>query len=168
MPTVNSGDPGRTAEAPLRLVAIASGGALGTLARYGMDRALLPSPLGFPWPTFTVNVAGSLLLGLIVTLVVERWPPTRFIRPFGAIGFCGGFTTFSTLVVEAAQRSQHGRLGMAAAYVVASLVAGVVAAGLGMALARGHFLPVPGDHSLPDPDDIGTLDEGPGRGRTRS
>jgi CrcB protein len=167
MPTASSGDPGRTPEAPLRIAAIATGGALGTLARYGMDRALVPSPLGFPWPTFTVNVAGSLLLGLIVTLVVERWPPTRFVRPFGAIGFCGGFTTFSTLVVEASQRAQHGRVAMAAAYVVASLVAGVVAAGLGMTLARGRLLPVPGDHTLPDPDDIGTLAEEPGRGRTR-
>ena len=167
MPTADIGDPGRMPEAPLRLVAIATGGALGTLARYGMDRSLVPSPLGFPWPTFTVNVAGSLLLGLVVTLVVERWPPTRFVRPFGAIGFCGGFTTFSTLVVEASQRAQHGRVGPAAVYVVVSLVAGVVAAGLGMALGRGRFLPVPGDHSLPDPDDIGSLAEEPDRGRGR-
>ena len=152
----------------LRVVAIALGGALGTLARYGTDRALVPRPSGVPWATFTVNVAGSLLLGLIVTLVVERWPPTRFIRPFAAIGFCGGFTTFSTLAVETAQRAQHGRVGLAAGYVAASLVAGVVAAFVGMALARGRLFPLPGQRRfVPDPDDLGGLDPHaaePGRG----
>ncbi len=93
------------------MAAIAAGGALGTLARYGTDRALVVPSAGFPWATFAVNVAGSFLLGLIVTLVVERWPPTRFVRPFAAIGFCGGFTTFSTLAVETAQRAQHGQVG---------------------------------------------------------
>jgi CrcB protein len=142
------------------LAAIAAGGALGTLARYGTDRALVPSSSGFPWATFTVNVSGSLLLGLIVTLVVERWPPTRFVRPFAAIGFCGGFTTFSTLAVEASQRAQHGRVGLAAGYVVASLIAGVLAAAGGMALARGRLLPVPRDRPVPDPDDLGPLSPG--------
>jgi CrcB protein len=154
---VGSGPGRRIPEPPLRLVAIAVGGSLGTLARYATDRALVPAPLGFPWPTFTVNVAGSFVLGLIVTLSVERWPPTRFVRPFAAIGFCGGFTTFSTLAVEAAQRIQHGRAGLAAAYVAASLVAGVLAATAGMALARGRLLPVPRDRPVPDPDDLGSL-----------
>ncbi len=133
----------RSSQPALRIGAIAAGGALGTLARYGTDRALVADPAGFPWATFTVNVVGSLLVGLIVTLVVERWPPTRYVRPFAAIGFCGGFTTFSTLAVEVAQRSQHGRIGLAAGYLVASLVAGVAAAVLGMALARGRVLPIP-------------------------
>ncbi len=147
----------RVPEPSLRLVAIAVGGSLGTLARYGTDRLLVPSAAGFPWATFTVNVAGSLVLGLIVTLVVERWSPTRFVRPFAAIGFCGGFTTFSTLAVEAAQRTQHGRAGLAVVYVAASLVAGLAAATLGMALARGRLLPVPRDRPIPDPDDLGPL-----------
>ena len=150
----------RSSEPAVRVVAIAAGGALGTLARYGTDRLLVVAPTGFPWATFTVNVAGSLVLGLIVTLVVERWPPTRFVRPFAAIGFCGGFTTFSTLAVEATQRIQHGRVGLAAVYVLASLVAGVAAAALGMALARGRILPIPRDRPIPDPDDLGTMAPG--------
>ena len=77
-------------------------------------------------------MVGSFLLGVAVTLVVERWPPTRFVRPFVAIGFCGGFTTFSTMVVEAAQRGQHGRVGLAAVYLAVSLVAGVLAAAVGI------------------------------------
>ena len=63
---------------------------------------------GFPWATLTVNVVGSFLLGVVVTLVVERWPGDRFLRPLVAVGFCGGFTTFSTLAVEIDQRIQHG------------------------------------------------------------
>jgi len=147
----------RIPEPPLRIAAIAAGGSLGTLARYGTDRLLVPAATGFPWATFTVNVLGSLVLGVTMTLVVERWPPTRFVRPFAAIGFCGGFTTFSTLAVEAAQRTQHGRPGLAAVYVATSLAAGLAAAALGMALARGRLLPLPGDRSLPDPDDLGPL-----------
>jgi CrcB protein len=154
-------------ESVLRIVAIAVGGALGTLARYGVERALVAAPNGFPWATFTVNVTGSFLLGLIVTLVVERWPPTRFVRPFAAIGFCGGFTTFSTLAVESVQRIQHGRVGLAAVYVAASLVAGMVAAFLGMAVARGRLLPLPRQRRIvPDPDDLGELDRGSGTSGT--
>lgn len=163
MPTGGTDHGPRSSEPALRVAAIAAGGALGTLARYGTDRALVPAPTGFPWATFSVNVTGSLLLGVIVTLVVERWPPTRFVRPFAAIGFCGGFTTFSTLAVEIAQRAQHGRLGLAAGYLAASLVAGVTAAGLGMAVARGRLLPVPGQRRLiPDPDDLGPMVAEPG------
>ncbi len=151
-------------EPPLRLLAIAGGGAIGTLARYGVVRNLAATSLGFPWPTFVVNVAGSFILGVIVTLVVERWPPTRFVRPFAAIGFCGGFTTFSTMVVEAVQQGQHGRVGPSALYLLASLAAGLVAAGLGITVVRGRILAIGGDRSIPDPDDLGVLfaaDTGP-------
>jgi CrcB protein len=142
----------------LRTLAIAAGGSLGTLARYGVERTLVVSGRSFPWPTFTVNVAGSFLLGVMVTLVVERWPPTRFVRPFAAIGFCGGFTTFSTMVVEAAVRGQHGQVGLATGYLVASMVAGVVAVVLGMAAARGGF--VRWGQPIPDPDDVGMFPTG--------
>lgn len=141
----------------VRVAAIAGGGALGTLARYGVSRALVPPALGFPWDTFLVNVAGSFVLGVIVVLVVERWPPTRYVRPFMAIGFCGGFTTFSTMVVQAAQLGQHHRMGPAAIYLSASLAAGLVAAAAGMGAARGRLLPGAGERAIPDPDDVGPL-----------
>ncbi|HEY4946616.1 MAG TPA: CrcB family protein [Acidimicrobiales bacterium] len=157
MPEFDAGGSHRCPEPPLRILAIAGGGALGTLARYGVARTLPTVALGFPWPTFSVNVAGSFLVGVVVTLVVERWPPTRFVRPFAAIGFCGGFTTYSTMAVEAVQRGQHGRVGPAAAYLVVSLVAGLVAAGLGITLVRGRILAIGGDRSIPDPDDLGVL-----------
>ncbi len=119
-----------------RVVAIGVGGALGTLARYGTERVLATASHGFPWGTFAVNVTGSLVLGAVLTLVLERWPPTRYVRPFAAIGFCGGFTTFSTFVVEVDRRAWAGHVGVAAGYVVASLAAGLVAVTAGVALAR--------------------------------
>jgi hypothetical protein len=104
-----------------------------------------------------VNVAGSLLLGLIVTLVVERWSPTRFVRPFAAIGFCGGFTTYSTLMVELSQLGQHGRIALAGLYLVVSLVSGLLAAFAGMALARSGTVAARSPGPAPDPDDVGGL-----------
>jgi CrcB protein len=158
LPVATSAAPvGRPA---LRVAAIAAGGALGTLARYGVSRALITPTLGFPWSTLAVNVAGSLLLGLIVTLVVERWSPTRFVRPFAAIGFCGGFTTFSTLMVELAQRGQHGRIALAGLYLVVSLGSGVLAAFAGMALARVGAGAAGPPGAIPDPDDLGGLTPG--------
>jgi CrcB protein len=145
----------------LRIAAIAVGGSLGTLARYGVERSLAVPTRQFPWATFLVNVAGSFLLGVVITLVVERWPPTRYVRPFAAIGFCGGFTTFSTLAVEVAQRGQHGHLGLAAGYLAASLGFGISAALLGTVVARGRLLPPPGT-PIPDPDDTGALRSRPG------
>jgi CrcB protein len=161
LPQARTGDTPLHAERLGRVSAIAAGGALGTLARYGVDRALAGPPLGFPWSTLLVNLAGSFLLGVAVTVVVERWSPTRFARPFVAIGFCGGFTTFSTMVVEAAQRGQHGRVGLAAVYLAVSLVAGVAAAAAGIGVARGRLLPAEREVSFPDPDDVGMLGDRP-------
>jgi CrcB protein len=148
---------GRRPDAITRLVAVAAGGALGTLARYGANWALPGSTVAFPWATFLVNVVGSFLLGAILTVVVERWSPTRYVRPFAAIGFCGGFTTFSTFAVEIVQRGQHGRIALAAVYLAASLFAGLAAALAGIAVARGRVLAPEISPGIPDPDDLGVL-----------
>ena len=184
MPKARTAADGRRSERALRLCAVAVGGALGTLARYAVSRALAVDGLGFPWPTFAVNVVGSFLLGLLITVLVERWPPTRFLRAFVAVGFCGGFTTFSTMVVEAAQRGQHGRAGLAAVYLAVSLIAGLLAAAAGIGAGTGPP-PPPGREAIdprsrrlrlacrgprggpPRPDDQAAADrpgtDGPGR-----
>ena len=136
---------------PGPLSAIAVGGALGTLARYVVERAVVADPAGIPWGTLTVNIVGSFVLGIVVTLVTERWPDDRFLRPLVAVGFCGGFTTFSTLAVEIDQRIQHGHGALAAVYLAVTLVAGLGAALAGISLARGRLLPAAGA-PLPDPD----------------
>jgi fluoride exporter len=148
---------GRQPDAVARIFAIGIGGALGTLARYGADRVLPTGTTDFPWSTFLVNIVGSFVLGAVLTLVVERWSPTRFVRPFAAIGFCGGFTTFSTFAVEIVQRTQHGRIGLAAAYLLLSLVLGFAAATAGIAVVRGRVLGVGIGRNIPDPDDLGVL-----------
>ncbi len=147
---------------PGPLAAIGVGGAIGTLARYGVERAAVPAPLGFPWATLTVNVVGSFLLGAVVTLVVERWPGDRYLRPLVAVGFCGGFTTFSTFAVEIDQRIQHGRGALAAAYIVVTLVASLAAALAGITLARGRLLPAAGE-PIPDPDLLAGDEDEPAR-----
>ena len=136
---------------PGPIAAIAVGGGLGTLARYGLERAVVTAADGFPWATLVVNVLGSLLLGVVVTLVSERWPGDRYLRPLVAVGFCGGFTTFSTLAVEIDQRIQHGHGAQAVVYLVVTLAAGLGAALVGMTVARGRLLPL-ARAPLPDPD----------------
>ena len=142
-----------TRHAPRRiLAAVAAGGALGALVRYAVaDR--FPEPAGrFPWITFWVNVSGALLLGFLLTLVVERFPPTRYVRPFLATGFCGAYTTFSTLAVEADLLVRHGRASLAVAYLAASVAAGLAAVTAGILV--GRVLPLVegrARHSGPEP-----------------
>ncbi len=78
------------------------GGALGAPARYEVAQLIPITPGTFPWATFWTNVSGAFVLGVFLTIVIERFPPTRFVRPFFGIGFLGAYTTFSTLAVETA------------------------------------------------------------------
>lgn len=120
----------------LRLGAIALGGAVGTTARVELGR-LLPAGPGFPWGTFTVNIAGCFLLGLGAALVLERLAPARLVWPLFATGFCGSFTTFSTLAVDADLRLRSGDVVVGLAYAAVSVVLGVVAVVAGGAVGRG-------------------------------
>ena len=148
------------------MAAIACGGALGTLARYGIARAVVTSATGLPWATLIVNVAGSFVLGLAVALIVGRWPHDRWLRPLVAVGFCGGFTTFSTFAIEIDQRVRHGHTSTAVIYLVVSVVAGLAAALAGAALARTPEGTLRGDgvHGLPDPDLLAGDDPAEGSG----
>src|SRR4051794_14883819 len=78
---------------------IAAGGALGSLARWGLNEALPQEGGRFPWATFAENVGGCLVLGVLMVFLLDVWRPTRYGRPFLAIGVLGGFTTFSTYTV---------------------------------------------------------------------
>ncbi len=125
---------------PAILVAIALGGALGSPARYAVSRVVPATANGFPWSTFLINVSGSLVLGALLIFVIERWPPTRYVRPFAAIGFLGAYTTFSTFMVEADTLTKDGHGDVAALYVAASLIAGLAAVYAGIVIAR--FWPI--------------------------
>jgi fluoride exporter len=128
------GDPGPPG--PSVLLSVGVGGVLGTLVRYGIVRAIPTSAGSIPWSIFLVNVVGSLALGFVLQLVLERWPTDRYLRPFVAVGFIGAFTTFSTVMVDADLLVRDGDAATAAVYVVLSVVVGLVASFSGIAVAR--------------------------------
>jgi CrcB protein len=118
------------------LAVIAAGGAAGSLARWGLTQ-LLPHPVGtFPWATFTANVSGCLLLGVLMVFVIEVWPPSRYVRPFLGVGVLGGYTTFSTYMLDTRALLVSGRAGLAGEYVFATLAAGLAAVWVGVTGAR--------------------------------
>ena len=116
--------------------AIALGGAAGTALRAAIAQAL-PTRMGaFPWATLVVNVSGSLIIGLVIALAVERTAPQRYLRPLVGTGFCGGLTTLSTFAVETDSLVRAGRIGVAAGYALLSVASGLVAVWVGSRVVR--------------------------------
>ena len=121
------------------LAAISLGGGLGTMLRYGLAQLVPPAGPGrFPWATFAANVSGSFLLGLVLTLLLERFPPSRFARPFLATGVLGAYTTYSTFAVETDLLIRRGEVAVAGAYAAGSLAAGLLAVWGGILVARAR------------------------------
>ena len=118
------------------LAAVFAGGALGTVARAGLEELAVPDPGRWPWPTFTANILGAFLLGFFVTRLLERLPLSSYRRPLLGTGFCGGLTTFSTMQVETIKMLEHGHYGLAAGYTTVSVVLGLVAVYLATVLVR--------------------------------
>ncbi len=121
---------------PPVLLAVAFGGMLGGIARYGIGLGVHTPAGGFPAATFIINVSGSLALGALLALIIERWPPTQYVRPFAATGFLGAYTTWSTFMVDADLLVKDGHAAVAVAYVAATLVAGLLAVYLGIVAVR--------------------------------
>jgi CrcB protein len=117
------------------LVVIAVGGAGGAAARYAISRAEPVRAGTFPVTTFAINVAGALVLAVLLESLARRGLDSWWIRPFAAIGVLGGFTTFSTMCVEAMLLGRDGHVALAALYLVASVIAGVVVVGAGLRAA---------------------------------
>lgn len=117
------------------LLYLVVGGVLGTLARYALA-VWVHSWAGtaFPWGTFAVNALGSFLLGFALR-GAEGAALSPETRAFVAVGFCGAFTTFSTLSYETVALLQTGAWGRAAAYAFGSLGLGLAAVYAGLALA---------------------------------
>ncbi len=115
---------------------LACGGALGTMSRYAVSGWVIhrfgPSTLG----TFTVNIVGSFLIGLILVLTEGRFLVPSDVRTFLTTGFLGGFTTFSTFMFETMGLVENGSLQRAFINVGGSLIAGLIAVWLGMTVAR--------------------------------
>jgi CrcB protein len=117
---------------------VAAGGALGTLARHTLDTALPVQAAAFPWTTFFINTAGSLVLGLVLAISETRPSAPAWVRTFLAIGFCGAFTTFSTVSLEFVQLAENSATGIASLYILASIAAGTAAAAFGSRLGTAR------------------------------
>ncbi|WP_307868552.1 fluoride efflux transporter CrcB [Micromonospora sp. C95] len=118
------------------LATIAVGGMVGAVARYGLTVALPHPAHGFPWATFAVNVAGCLLIGVLMVLITEVWTAHRLVRPFLGVGVLGGFTTFSTYAVEVQQAVAAGAARVGLLYLAVTLVAALAAVRLGITVTR--------------------------------
>jgi CrcB protein len=114
----------------------ALGGAVGALARWLVATALPPSPGGWPWATLLVNLTGCLLIGVLLAVLLERYPASPWLRPFLATGVLGGYTTFSTFAVDTVALVDGGGTGLAAGYVLVSVLGGVLAVTAGLLLGR--------------------------------
>jgi CrcB protein len=114
----------------------ALGGALGALARWGVATALPHSTGGWPWATLLVNLTGCLLLGALTAALTARSPEPPWARPFLAVGVLGGYTTYSAFAVEVVGLAGAGAGVLAAGYVLASVLGGVLAVAAGALAVR--------------------------------
>lgn len=114
------------------LLFVAAGGGIGAVLRYAMY--LLVKPQSFPFTTLFINIAGSFLIGIILAYSLKENNFSENAKLFLATGISGGFTTFSAFSLENMQFLQAGKYNLAFIYIVASVVAGIVAAALGFKL----------------------------------
>jgi len=122
---------------PQLILAVAFGGALGSVSRYlvGIGSGKLFG-VDFPWGTLIINVTGSFLIGLFVGLFATRWDLPQAVRVFLTVGICGGYTTFSTFSLDAFYLMERGQAVAAGAYMIGSVVLSVGALIGAMVLVR--------------------------------
>lgn len=116
---------------------IALGGALGAMARFGVSSWINErASSSFPWGTFTVNLLGSILFGVIFVFVFSSVQQREALRLFALVGFLGAFTTFSTFSFETIRLIESGQPLLAFTNALVSVFTCVVGAWLGMGVAR--------------------------------
>jgi CrcB protein len=119
-----------------QLGAIFLGGAIGAVLRVELSLALPSVDGSWPWIILAINVSGSFVLGYVVTRLQERLPLSTYRRPLLGTGFCGAYTTFSTMQLELLKMIDVHRDGLAVTYAVVSVVAGYLAIFAATALVR--------------------------------
>lgn len=119
---------------------VALGGAIGTLARFSIASAALPLSKDLPWGTIGINILGSFIIGFFGTLTLShgRYPLSENARLFIMVGFCGGFTTFSSFSLQTLDLLRGGALGRACINILLSVALCLGAVALGHLLAS-HF-----------------------------
>lgn len=120
------------------LLFVALGGGIGSALRYLTSRVVVKLVSGnlIFLGTFTANIIGSLLIGLLSGWMLINQPDNQTFRLFFIVGFCGGYTTFSTFAFENMRLIELNQWGLLTAYVLASVVLGVLAVWVGVRLAR--------------------------------
>ena len=113
------------------VLAVAAGGALGSLGRWALAGALPEAADGWPWGTLLVNVTGALAMGLLIARLADRESPA-WVRPFAATGLLGGWTTYSAFALDAVTLSPVVAVG----YVAATVVLGVGACAVGLRIGE--------------------------------
>ena len=109
------------------LLMVAAGGALGAVARYGTVVAVgRLTGFGFPWGTVTVNLLGSLALGLLIGGLAHGLHLSQEVRGLIVVGFLGAFTTFSTFSLDTVTLIERGSWTPALGYVFGSVVVGII------------------------------------------
>ncbi|MFV2032425.1 MAG: fluoride efflux transporter CrcB [Gammaproteobacteria bacterium] len=122
-------------------LAIAVGGSCGAISRYWMSNATY-SWLGnnFPYGTLMVNVTGSLVMGFLTVLLVQRFNVSEEVRLGLIVGFLGSFTTFSTFALDTIHWYEGGAVIKTLSYILLSVVFSIIGAWAGMMTARQLFL----------------------------
>ena len=124
----------------MNLLAVAVGGALGSVMRYlfvGMVNSRTIAPSSIPLGTFSVNVSGSCLIGLVIIVIQHRFEEDTWIRPLLVVGLLGGFTTFSAFSLETIQLIQSGFMTKAIMNMLGNVLVCLVATGLGVLCCHG-------------------------------
>jgi CrcB protein len=121
----------------MKYLLVLAGGAAGSLARYAAGTAIM-TRMGsrFPFGTLFVNITGSFLIGLLMTLLTERFHPHPNLRLLLVVGFLGGYTTFSSFEWESYAAIREGGFWLGLANLTGSVVVGYAAVWLGALLGR--------------------------------
>lgn len=123
-----------------RYLIVLAGAGLGGVARYALGSWIMTrSGARFPLGTFVINVSGSFFIGLLMSLLTERWQPHPHWRLFLVVGVLGGYTTFSSFEYETFQAARDGERWMGLLYVAGSVLLGYAAVWLGAALAARRY-----------------------------
>lgn len=118
------------------LLCVGAGGFIGSVMRYLIALAFSQNGNGFPWGTFTVNILGSLAIGIFGGLINRSPNISTALGLFLTVGLCGGFTTFSTFSKESLLLLQSGNYLGLCGYIGGSVALGLVAAWLGFSMIK--------------------------------
>ncbi len=117
-------------------LAVALGGALGSVARYSLSGAVAKYMSAFPLAIMLINISGSFLLALTVGALARYSQQSQTHYLLLAVGFCGGYTTFSTFSLESWQMLSSGKFAAAAVYVLGSVTLSIAGFGAGLWVMR--------------------------------